>query len=433
MSNILEYEQLAIGILINNSDLKDDMELMESDFSSSSNQLVFRCLTEMIDSGIAVDAMLLAHNLENQGLLSKIGGLSYISSLSNSAPARENFRSYAEIVKKQSSDRRFLQGGTLINTLLSAPGLAEDKISEAESILDSLMGVVADKSNQIHIEVALQQSLDYITDKVEKEGRVDYPFGFSDLDEMTCGASPGDVIVIAARPSMGKTAFAMNIAEHLCTKSKVGLVVSIEMGAAQLGLRLFSSIGQIDAQKLRKATLDEEDWERLSYALGKASKMNLFIDESSSVTPAKIRRAAKQVQRKAGAIDFIVIDYLQLMGGDKQKYDNRGAEIGDISRRLKLLAKELGVPVFLLSQLNRSLEQRPNKRPIMSDLRESGAIEQDADLILFIYRDEVYNSDSSDKGMAEIIIAKQRNGPTGSVQLAFRGVYSKFEDVRRVV
>jgi len=254
------------------------------------------------------------------------------------------------------------------------------------------------------------------------------PTGFQDLDEKTSGLQPGDLIIVAGRPSMGKTAFSINIAENVALQTGLPVAIfSMEMGGAQLVMRMIGSVGRLDQHKLRTGRLEDEDWQKMTYALGKLNDAPLFIDESAALSSMDLRSRARRLYRQAGKLGLIVIDYLQLMSANRDG-ENRATEISEISRSLKALAKELDVPVIALSQLNRSLEQRPNKRPVMSDLRESGAIEQDADLILFIYRDEVYNPDSPDKGSAEIIIGKQRNGPIGMVRMTFLGEYTKFEN-----
>ena len=254
------------------------------------------------------------------------------------------------------------------------------------------------------------------------------PTGFADLDERTSGLQPGDLIIIAGRPSMGKTALALNITEHVALNAKMPVAVfSMEMGASQLALRMIGSVGRLDQHKLRTGRLAAEDWEKLSAALGRLSEAPILIDETPALNAIEVRSRARRLAKTYGKLGLVVVDYLQLMQASTQG-ENRATEISEISRAMKSLAKELKVPVVALSQLNRSLEQRPNKRPVMSDLRESGAIEQDADVILFIYRDEVYNPDSQDKGVAEIIIGKQRNGPIGTVRLTFLGEHTRFEN-----
>jgi replicative DNA helicase len=252
------------------------------------------------------------------------------------------------------------------------------------------------------------------------------PTGFIDLDRMTSGLQPGDLVIVAGRPSMGKTAFSVNIGENVAIEAGLPVAIfSMEMGGAQLAMRMLGSVGQLDQHRLRTGRLNDEDWPRLTHAIQKMNDAQVFIDETPALNPIEMRARARRLARQCGKLGLIIVDYLQLMQGSKAG-DNRASEISEISRSLKGLAKELGCPVIALSQLNRSLEQRPNKRPVMSDLRESGAIEQDADVIIFLYRDEVYNADSPDKGTAEIIIGKQRNGPIGAVRLTWIGQYTKF-------
>ncbi|HEX4781724.1 MAG TPA: replicative DNA helicase, partial [Usitatibacter sp.] len=253
--------------------------------------------------------------------------------------------------------------------------------------------------------------------------------GYADLDEMTTGLQDGDLIIVAGRPAMGKTAFSLNIAEHVGLELKLPvLIFSMEMGGTQLATRLLSSVGRVDAQKLRTGRLDPPDWDRLGTALGKLNEAPILIDETAALNPLELRARARRKWREYGGLGLIVVDYIQLMQGTDNGNENRATELGEISRGLKQMAKELSCPVIALSQLNRSLEQRPNKRPVMSDLRESGALEQDSDMIFFIYRDEVYNEDSPDKGIAEIIIGKQRNGPIGTIKLTFLGKHTRFEN-----
>ncbi|HLA29819.1 MAG TPA: replicative DNA helicase, partial [Pseudomonas sp.] len=255
------------------------------------------------------------------------------------------------------------------------------------------------------------------------------PTGFIDLDRMTSGLQPGDLVIVAGRPSMGKTAFSINIGENVAIDSGLPVAVfSMEMGGTQLAMRMLGSVGQLDQHRLRTGKLNDEDWPRLTHAIQKMNDAQLYIDETPALNSIELRARSRRLSRQCGKLGLIIVDYLQLMTGN-QPGDNRASEISEISRGLKGLAKELHCTVIALSQLNRSLEQRPNKRPIMSDLRESGAIEQDADVIIFLYRDEVYNPDSPDKGTAEIIIGKQRNGPIGTTRLAFLGKYSRFENL----
>ena len=427
--DFLDYERLALTSLISHPEVRDLHEINPMDFGANETRLIAKSLAEMMSQGRAVDLMLLAEHMERSGDLSRIGGFTYLSSLASNVPAKDNAPSYIAIVKRQALARRCIAAGNKIAAALNSSADIDARIAEASAAFDDLTSLDSGSKTCVTLKEAMTGAVEYIEGQYENSGKEpEYPFGFTDLDEMTQGAGPGDLVVIAGRPSMGKTAMSMNVVETLATKGKVGLVVSIEMGASQLALRMIGSSGRINIQTMRKGNMQDDDFSRVTCALSKMSEMKLVIDETPGASPSSIRRAAKSVQKMHGKIDFIVIDYLQLMNGDKSRYDNRTAEIGEISRGLKLLAKEFGIPIFLLSQLNRSLEQRPNKRPIMSDLRESGAIEQDADIIIFLYRDEVYNPDSPEVGCAELIVAKQRNGPIGFVRVAFRGDISRFED-----
>jgi replicative DNA helicase len=305
-------------------------------------------------------------------------------------------------------------------------------LDEAEAkIFEIAEGGKRSTQGFVDIKVLLPQVADRIDQLFQRDNASDVtgiPTGFSDLDSMTSGLQPGDLVIVAGRPSMGKTAFSLNIAENVALDSGLPVAVfSMEMGATQLAMRMIGSVGRLDQHRMRTGRLEDEDWVRLTTALGKLNDAPMFIDESAGLNALEVRARARRLHRQCGKLGLIVIDYLQLMSATRQG-ENRATEISEISRALKSLAKELDVPVVALSQLNRGLEQRPNKRPVMSDLRESGAIEQDADVILFIYRDEVYNPDSPDKGTSEIIIGKQRNGPIGTIRLTFLGEHTRFEN-----
>ncbi|MBU6494104.1 MAG: replicative DNA helicase, partial [Burkholderiales bacterium] len=283
----------------------------------------------------------------------------------------------------------------------------------------------------LELQPLLAQVVERIDELYHSENQNDVtgvPTGFTDLDRMTSGLQGGDLVIVAGRPSMGKTTFSMNIGEHIAVEEGLPVAVfSMEMPGTQLAMRMLGSVGRLDQHRLRTGRLTDEDWPKLTHAMQKMNDTQLFVDETPALNPMELRARARRLARQCGKLGLIIIDYLQLMSGSSSG-ENRATEISEISRSLKALAKELNVPVIALSQLNRGLEQRPNKRPVMSDLRESGAIEQDADVILFIYRDEVYNPDSPDKGTAEIIIGKQRNGPIGTVRLTFIGAYTKFDN-----
>jgi replicative DNA helicase len=379
-----------------------------------------------------------AESLESLGTLDEIGGLAYLAALAQNTPSAANIRRYAEIVRERAVLRKLAEVGTgIAESAFSPAGRSATQIlDEAEAKVFEIKeaGAKATQGFQsmqpLLMEVVTR--IDELYNRDNPNEVTGVPTGFADLDTKTSGLQPGDLVIVAGRPSMGKTAFSLNMAENVALETNHSVAVfSMEMGASQLVMRMLGSVGRLDQHKLRTGRISEDDWPRLTHALGRLNESPLFIDESPGLTAMEVRARARRLARQCKETDkplgLIVIDYLQLMSGSGSG-ENRATEISDISRSLKGLAKELHVPVIALSQLNRSLEQRPNKRPVMSDLRESGAIEQDADVILFIYRDEVYNPDSQDKGTAEIIIGKQRNGPIGMVRLTFLGEYTRFEN-----
>ena len=366
-----------------------------------------------------------------------MGGLAYLNSLAQYVPSASNIRRYAEIVRERGILRKLVTASDEIATnAFNTQGRPVDKIlDEAEQKIFNIGEEGArNKQGFQAMETLVVDLLDRVQEMADNQNDVTgVPTGFYDLDRMTSGLQPGDMIVLAARPSMGKTAFAINIAEHVALKEGLPVAVfSMEMGASQLAIRIVGSIGRIDQGHLRTGNLTDDEWPRLAEAVEKLRTVSLHIDESPGLTPSELRANARRLARQCGKLGLIVVDYLQLMSGSGSggSGDNRATELGEISRGLKMLARELQCPVIALSQLNRSVEQRPDKRPMMSDLRESGAIEQDADIIMFIYRDEYYTKDAcKEPGVAEIIIAKQRNGPTGTVKLAFLRNITKFESL----
>ncbi len=368
--------------------------------------------------------------------LDMAGGLSYLGSLAQNVPSAANIRRYAEIVRERAVMRKLAEVGTEIATSAYNPGGrdAGQLLDEAESrIFEIAEAGERGRQGFMSMPPLLTQVVERIETLYSRDNASDVTgiaTGFTDLDSMTSGLQPGDLVIVAGRPSMGKTAFSVNIAEHVALElNKPVAIFSMEMGGTQLAMRMIGSVGRLNQHTLRTGKLEDDDWSRMTHALGRLNEAPIFIDESAALNSLELRSRARRLHRQNDGLGLIVIDYIQLMSSASSKGgENRATEISEISRSLKALAKELHVPVVALSQLNRSLEQRPNKRPIMSDLRESGAIEQDADLIIFIYRDEVYNPDSPDKGKAEIIIAKQRNGPIGKVELTFRGEYTRFEN-----
>ena len=431
----IEAEQSVLGSLMldNESWEKTADLLVEHDFYRRDHQLIFRAIADLFEQSQPVDVITLAEYHDKRGELDKVGELAYLGMLARNTPSSANIIAYASIVRERSILRQLIAVGTAISNVAFNP---EGKSSE--EMLDLAEGQVFDIAEKgakrsggfIQVKEVLSRVVDRIDTLFEQDSPITgLPTGFNDFDEQTSGMQPADLVIVAGRPSMGKTTFAMNLAEHAAIKSNVPVAVfSMEMPADALAMRMLSSLGQIDQHRLRTGRLNDDDWPRLTSAIALLNEAPLFIDDTPALTVTELRARARRLKREHG-LSMIVIDYIQLMqGSSRSSNENRATEISEISRSLKALAKELEVPVVALSQLNRSLEQRPNKRPIMSDLRESGAIEQDADLIVFIYRDEVYNEDSAEKGKAEIIISKQRNGPIGTVALTFQGKYTRFEN-----
>ncbi|MDD5241456.1 MAG: replicative DNA helicase [Sulfuricella sp.] len=435
----VEAEQSVLGgLLLDNSAWEKIADLVtEADFYRHDHRLIYRHISKLIDHGKPADVITIAESLENSAKLGDVGGLAYLGALAQNTPSAANIRRYAEIVRERAVLRQLVEVGS---------GIAEDALNpsgrsmaqlldEAESkVFEIAEAGARGKQGFMEIQPLLTQVVERIDMLFQRENPNDVtglPTGFADLDEKTSGLQPGDLIIVAGRPSMGKTAFSINIAENVAIQTGMPVAVfSMEMAGTQLVTRMLGSIGRLDQHRVRTGRLQDEDWQKLTYAVGKLNDAPIHIDESAALSVLDLRARARRLHRQCGKLGLIVIDYLQLMSGSGKGGggENRATEISEISRGLKALAKELEVPVIALSQLNRSLEQRPNKRPVMSDLRESGAIEQDADLILFIYRDEVYNPDSPDKGKAEIIIGKQRNGPIGMVPMTFIGEYTRFEN-----
>lgn len=428
----LEYEQSVLGGLLLDPESIDRISLDSTEFYSDGHRIIFNAICAILEKGEPLDVIILAEQLERDGKLGQVGGLAYLGALVQNTPSAANIHRYASAVKDRFMERRLLAVGDQIRTLAMGRGDVRGKLDETEELVWQLTESRKNDSRVSPVGDVLTQAVEGIDERYNRDGEImGLPTGFTDLDQKTCGLQRGDLIIVAGRPSMGKTALSLNIAENMAAAGAKGVVFSLEMGSVQLVNRLIAGVGRIDSHRLRSGKLLDEDWAKLTYAVSKIMAMSLWIDETAAVTTADIRATARKASRAMGGLDFILIDYLQLMGSKSSKTENRATELSEISRALKALAKELNVPVIALSQLNRSLEQRPNKRPIMSDLRESGALEQDADVIMFIYRDEVYNSDSMDKGTAEIIIGKQRNGPIGTVRLTFMGEYTRFGNYAR--
>jgi len=428
----IEAEQSVLGgLMLDNIAWDKVSELIrEDDFYRPNHRLIFRVMEGLGRRNQPFDVLTLTESLKTIGELENAGGEIYLFELANNTPTVANIAAYAEIVRERSVLRQLIEvSGDIADVAFNPEGRETKEIlDQAESKIFKIAEQRSRGQGPIDISTLLAKTTERIDVLYHSEETITgISTGFSDLDEMTSGLQKGDMVVVAGRPSMGKTTLAMNIAEHAAIKSKKPvLVFSMEMPGESLAMRMMSSLGHIDQHKIRTGKLHDEDWPRLTSAVSMLSEATLYIDDTPSMSPAELRARARRVARMNKDIGLIVIDYLQLMQIPGFR-EGRVSEITEISRTLKALAKELNVPVLALSQLNRSLEQRADKRPQMSDLRESGAIEQDADLIIFIYRDEVYHEESPDKGIAEIIIAKQRNGPIGKVRLTFLGQYTRFE------
>ena len=433
----IEAESSVLGgLLLDNSawDRVSDL-VKDADFYRHEHKLVFAAIAQLVNASKPADVITVFEQLQGQGKADDVGGLGYLNSLAQYVPSAANIRRYAEIVRERGILRKLLTASDEIATAAYAPqGRPVAKIlDEAEQKIFHI-GEEGSRMKQgfQSMDTLVVELLDRVQEMADNPADITgVPTGFIDLDRMTAGLQAGDLIVLAARPSMGKTAFAVNIAEHVALNEGLPVAVfSMEMGAAQLAVRVVGSIGRINQGHLRTGKLTDEEWPRLTEAIERLRTVSLHIDETPGLTPSELRANARRLARQCGKLGLIVVDYLQLMSGSSgSNGENRATELGEISRGLKMLAKELQCPVIALSQLNRSVEQRTDKRPMMSDLRESGAIEQDADIIMFIYRDEYYNKDSKEPGVAEIIIGKQRNGPTGTVKLAFLNQLTRFESL----
>jgi replicative DNA helicase len=434
----IEAEQSVIGGLLLENEALDKVAdiLSAADFYQHDHKTIFQHIAKLIEHNRPADIVTVAESLESTAELSQVGGIAYLGALAQNTPTAANIRRYAEIVRERHIMRKLVTVGSGIAESAYSPNGrdAQQLLDEAESkIFQIAEGGQRSGQGFQDIKVLLPQVAERIDMLFSRDNPSDVtglPTGFSDLDSMTSGFQGGDLIIVAGRPSMGKTAFSINIAENVALDTGLPVAIfSMEMASTQLAMRMIGSVGRLDQHRMRTGKLEDEDWEKLTTALGKLNEAPIFIDEGAALSSFDVRARARRLHRQTGKLGLIVVDYLQLMAAPAGRQgENRATEISEISRSLKALAKELDCPVVALSQLNRSVEQRPDKRPVMSDLRESGAIEQDADLILFIYRDEVYNPDSTDKGTAEIIIAKQRNGPIGRVRLTFVGEHTRFEN-----
>ncbi len=433
----IEAESSVLGgLLLDNAawDRVGDL-LADGDFYRFEHRLIYGAIGALVNASKPADVITVFEHLQNQGKAEETGGLGYLNSLAQYVPSAGNIRRYAEIVRERSILRKLVSASDEISTDAFNPKgrPVADIVDQAEQKIFNI-GEQGSRMKQGFqgMDTLVVALLDRVQEMADNPNDVTgVPTGFYDLDKMTAGFQAGDLIVLAARPSMGKTALAINIAEHVALNEGLPVAVfSMEMGAAQLAVRIVGSIGRINQSNLRTGKLTDDEWPRLTEAIEKLRNISLHIDESAGLTSIELRANARRLARQCGQLGLIVVDYLQLMSGSAGNDENRATELGEISRGLKMLAKELKCPVIALSQLNRSVETRPDKRPMMSDLRESGAIEQDADIIMFIYRDEYYTKEAcKEPGVAEVIIAKQRNGPTGTVKLAFLKPITKFESL----
>lgn len=428
-----EAEQSVIGaIFLEPQALITASEiLLPTDFYRTAHQKIFQTMLNLSDQGKAIDVITVTEELSAKKELEDVGGLSYLSELANAVPTAANISHYAKIVEEKALLRRLIRTATkIVEDGYTREDEVEVLLSEAEK---QMMEVASRKTSGDfkHIQDVLVQTYDNIEQLLNREGDVTgIPTGFRDLDKITAGFQRNDLIIVAARPSVGKTAFALNVAQAAAIKARENVAIfSLEMGADQLVMRMLCSEGNIDAQVLRTGTLQDEDWRKLTMAMGSLSNSGVYIDDSPGIRVNEIRAKCRRLAQEQG-LGMILIDYLQLIQGSGKPGENRQQEVSEISRSLKGLARELKVPVIALSQLSRGVEQRQDKRPMMSDLRESGSIEQDADIVAFLYRDDYYNKEeSAEKNVIEIILAKQRNGPTGTVKLSFKKEYNKFLDV----
>jgi replicative DNA helicase len=432
----IEAEQSVLGGLLLDNAAYDRIAdtVGPEDFYRYDHRIIFQHIIKLISVGKPADVITVFEALNISGKAEEVGGLTYLNALAQNTPSAANIRRYAEIVRDRGVLRKLITVSDEISTQAFNPQGKEVKqmLDEAESKIFAIAEEGArGAQGWLEIQPLLTQVVERIDELYNRDNTSDVtgvPTGLIDLDKMTSGLQPGDLIIVAGRPSMGKTAFSVNIGENVAIDSGLPVAIfSMEMGGAQLAMRMLGSIGKLDQHRLRTGRLIDEDWPRLTHAIQKLNDAQIFIDETPALNPIELRARARRLSRQCGRLGLIIIDYLQLMSGNSTG-ENRATEISEISRSLKGLAKELNCPVIALSQLNRSLEQRPNKRPVMSDLRESGAIEQDADVILFVYRDKVYNPDTPDQDAAEIIIGKQRNGPIGTVRLTFLGQFTKFDN-----
>lgn len=430
----IQAEQSVLGGLMLDNQRWDTIadKISEVDFYRKDHHLIFQVIRDLAEKSTPFDVVTISEALDKINELENTVGLSYLSVLAKDTPSAANITAYANIVREHSVLRQLIHVGTNISESVFNPQgkTVSELLENAEkSVFEIAEQRQRGQSGFVGIKDLLSQTAEKIETLFEQKSNITgVSTGFTDLDEKTAGLQPGDLIIVAGRPSMGKTAIAMNMAENAAIGNNLPVAIySMEMPGESLTMRMMSSLGRIDQHKVRTGKLANDEWPRLTSAINMLAGTQLFIDDTPALTPYEIHSRARRLTRDQGQLGLIVVDYLQLMQSPSSG-ESRVAQISDISRELKTLAKEMNAPVVALSQLNRNLEQRPNKRPVMSDLRDSGSIEQDADVIMFIYRDEVYNEDSADKGIAEIIIGKQRNGPIGTVRLTFLGQYTRFEN-----
>lgn len=430
----IEAEQSVLGALLIENRALDQIStiLSEEDFYRHDHRLIWRHIHQLISLDREADVITVAESLRLVNKEEEVGGLAYLNALATNTASAANIVRYAEIVRERSMLRQLVSVADELTTMAYQPNgrQARQLLDEAESKIFKISqengGITQDFHAMPDVMIQVIEELEQLASRDDDSDVTGISTGFAELDSRTAGMHSGQLIIVAGRPAMGKTSFAMNIVEHVAIHEKLPVAVfSMEMDAVQLGHRLLGSVGKVNQQRMRTGKLLDDDWPRITHATSLLQNAKIFIDETPALTPIDLRARARRLKSREGELGLIVVDYLQLMSGNGRN-DNRTAEISEISRSLKQLARDLKCPIIALSQLNRGLEQRTNKRPIMSDLRESGAIEQDADVILFIYRDEVYNPDSPDKGTAEIIIGKQRAGPIGTVRLTFMGEFTKF-------
>lgn len=438
-SHSLDAEHSVLGGLLLDNDAWDKIAdvVSERDFYAVENRKVYRALSRLLEAGKTADLITVSEFLETHHELENVGGLAGLATLMQSTPSAANIRRYAEIVRERSViralGRALAEGGEAISNRAgrSAKDLLDFVQSKVMAVSESAAKGTEGPQHVGSVLDDVMRQIDELSNNPHRSDVTGLATGFAELDKMTTGFQPGELIIVAARPAMGKTAFALNISEFVALpNSKNVAFFSLEMANNQLGVRLLASVARLNQQRVKIGRLNEAEFERLYKASSALRETHLFLDEEGSLSANELRARARRLHRECGGLHLVVIDYIGLMEGSG-KSDNRAYEVAEISRALKLLAKELHIPVIALAQLNRGLEARPNKRPILSDLRDSGGIEQDADVVLFIYRDEVYNEDSPDKGIAEIIIGKQRNGPTGTVHVGFVGECTRFEDRHR--